>query len=306
MAVRITIAGDIGSGKTTVARTVAERLRVEPLSTGGIQRQLAMARGITTLELNRLAETDGSIDEEIDNYLKRLPAGDLVVESRMAWHFVPYTRNIFLYIVRHKAAQRILVANRNDEVYQNLGDATTYIARRRQSEVLRFEKYYSVNIDDLRNYDLLIDTSFRSPGEIAHNILTHGKLNFRPTILLDPRNLVPTQGIRDLNPHVVEQILEAIRSRGFDHGHAISTIYVNHTFYITDGHNRVAAAIKAGIDFVPLKLLASEDEDYISGLSARSYVRDSVSDSGIYDWEDVVGFKYEYPIWRVSSPPSKD
>jgi len=306
MAVRITIAGDIGSGKTTVARAIAERLRVEALSTGGIQRQLATARGITTLELNRLAESDGSIDEEIDNYLKRLPDGDLVVESRMAWHFVPNTTKIFLYIVRQEAAQRIVGANRDDEIYKSVEDAMSYIAKRRQSEIHRFKKYYDVNIDDLRNYDFVIDTTYASAGAIADRIMKRRDLKFRPTISLNPRNLIPTQGIRELKPALVQQISESISTHGFDDEQAIAALYVNHTFYIVDGHNRAAAAIKTALDEVPIQLLASGDEPSVGGMSARQYVHDSVSDSRIYDWEDAVGFKYEHPIWRIPSdaPPT--
>ena len=66
MALRITIAGDIGSGKSTVAKKIAEAVGLEPLSTGSIQRQLAQARGLTVLELNRVAEEDATVDKEID------------------------------------------------------------------------------------------------------------------------------------------------------------------------------------------------------------------------------------------------
>src|SRR3974377_1204934 len=96
---RITIAGDIGSGKTTIARELARHAEGEMSSTGGIHGQLAAAGGITTLELNRLAETDPAIDEEIDGYLKKLPPGKLVVESRMSWGFVPRPRKNFLYVL---------------------------------------------------------------------------------------------------------------------------------------------------------------------------------------------------------------
>ena len=68
MKTRISIAGDIGSGKSTIARAVAARIGVEPLSTGGIQRQLAAARGINTLELNRLGR-DRSLDRSADRRL---------------------------------------------------------------------------------------------------------------------------------------------------------------------------------------------------------------------------------------------
>ena len=141
MMTRISIAGDIGSGKSTIARAVASRIGVEPLSTGGIQRQLAAARGINTLELNRLAETDPSIDQEIDDYLRALPDGPLVVESRMAWHFVPGTCRVFLYILPAAAAERILGASRSDESYRHMEEAIALLKQRRDSEIRRFQKY---------------------------------------------------------------------------------------------------------------------------------------------------------------------
>ena len=84
MPFRITIAGDIGSGKSTVAKKLADWLGVEPLSTGGIQRQIAQQRRLSVLELNKLAEEDPSIDREIDGYLMRLPDGELVVIHQLS------------------------------------------------------------------------------------------------------------------------------------------------------------------------------------------------------------------------------
>jgi CMP/dCMP kinase len=298
MPTRITIAGDIGSGKTTVARTLAERVGVEALSTGGIQRQLAFARGITTLELNKLAENDGSIDHEIDGYLKKLPDGNLVVESRMAWHFVPDTLKVFLYVVPQEAARRIFDAGRNDEIYKGLDDALAYIAERRRSEIARFKKYYNVNIDDLRNYDLVVDTTYGKPAAIADMIMRPQESRFPPSILVNPRNLIPTQNIRDLKPDVVEGVSASIKAGGFDADRPIMAVYVDHAFYVTDGHKRAAAAVRQALDYVPIMLVAAEDEASIRGLSARQYVQDTVRDSWIYDWENALGFRYDHAIWR--------
>jgi cytidylate kinase len=279
-------------------------LGLEALSTGGIQRKLAAARGITTLELNLLAEKDPSIDRQIDDYLRNLPrSGDLVVESRMAWHFVPGTKKAFLYILVPEAASRILNARRGDENYKNLDDSMALIAERRRSEIKRFQKYYGVNIDDLRNYDVVVDTTFSAPPNIVETVLRPSPVQFHPLVWLNPKNLVPTQGIRDLNPTIVEEIMRSIEHSGFDNDQPIRAIYVDHAFFIVDGHNRAAAAIKRGLEYVPLILAACEDETYISGLTARHYVETSVSDSRVYDWEDAVGFRYKYPIWKPPLPP---
>ena len=69
---RITVTGDPGSGKSTFARTVADRTGYRLITTGQIFRSLAAGRGISLTELNELAEQQAEIDHEVDNYLKSL------------------------------------------------------------------------------------------------------------------------------------------------------------------------------------------------------------------------------------------
>ena len=78
----VTISGDLGSGKSVLANSLVNYWEAERYSTGTIQRKMAEERGITTLELNRLAETDKSIDDEIDGAFAKLGAtqSNLVVD----------------------------------------------------------------------------------------------------------------------------------------------------------------------------------------------------------------------------------
>jgi cytidylate kinase len=296
---RITIAGDIGSGKTTIARELARRIAVEMRSTGGIQRQLAAARGITTLELNRLAETDSSIDRQIDHYLKTLPNGDLVVESRMAWRFVPNTTKIFLYVLKHEAADRVLRANRVDESYRLLEDAVSQISERRKSEVKRFKTYYDVNIDDLRNYDRVIDTTFAAPDSVVERIMRPDSLRVSPGIWLNPKNLVPTRGSTHVTEQKVEELAASMAATGFDENRPIEVLYVEHAFFVVDGHARAGAAIRLDLEFVPLRLVGCEDGPYVSGSTARSFVENAVTESMIDGWEKAMKFRYPHPIWKI-------
>jgi CMP/dCMP kinase len=294
---RITIAGDIGSGKSTIAKRLADQAGVDPLSTGGIQRQLAQRRGLTVLELNKLAETDPRIDEEIDGYLKALPAGDLVVESRMAWHFVPDTLKVYLYISDRAAARRILGAQRSDEDYRSIPDPTLPILARRESEIIRFKKYYDVDIDNLLNYDLVIDTTFASVDDVAGQITRFEEAAGKPMCFVDPRNLVPTQGIRQSGQ--LGEVEDDMRRHGFDPAKPVRTLYVDHVFYILDGHARVAAAVRTGTKFVSCLIAASNDEVHAGGGSARQYVTNAVREALISDWEKAVGFRYPEDIWKA-------
>ncbi|MBI2112124.1 AAA family ATPase, partial [Candidatus Woesearchaeota archaeon] len=62
----ITISGTAGSGKSTVGKLLAKKLKYKHYSMGDLQRQIAEQRGITLLELGKLEETDPSIDKELD------------------------------------------------------------------------------------------------------------------------------------------------------------------------------------------------------------------------------------------------
>jgi predicted cytidylate kinase len=293
MPLRITIAGDIGSGKSTVAKRLAELAGVEPLATGGIQRQLAQKRGVSVLELNRLAENDASIDREIDSYLMGLSQDTIVVESRMAWHFVPDTLKVYLYISDVAAARRIVGAQRMDEGYQTIAEATQPILDRRKSEILRFKKYYDVDIDALRNYDLVVDTTYASADDVVQQITGPHDLSNKPACVIDPRNLVPTRSGKPSSG-----VEESVRARGFDLEKPIATLYVDHVFYVVDGHARAAAALRTGTKFVTCKITASNDEAYTGDLTARQYVRKAIHPALISAWQETVGFRYEGEMWK--------
>jgi cytidylate kinase len=302
MPFRITIAGDIGSGKSTIAKKLASSLGVEPLSTGGIQRQLAQQRGLTVLELNKLAEDDPGIDREIDGYLMRLADRELVVESRMAWHFVPNTLKLYLYISDGAAARRIIGAQRIDEDYGTIANAAQPIMARRRSEIIRFKKYYDVDIDDLRNYDLVIDTTFATVEEVVEQVGQFKGSESKPACLIDPRNLLPTRQLAQSAP---ETSGEGSHTAMGATSPPLATLYVDHVFYIVDDHVRAAAAVRQGVKFLECRIAASNDEPFISESTTRDYIRNTVHDSLVRDWETAVGFRYQEEMWKGRAAASR-
>lgn len=167
---KITITGDLGSGKSAVSALICQQTGYEYVSTGRIQRQLAQELGLDTLEMNRLADTDPSIDERIDGIFVALgqdPKG-YVVDSRMAWFFLPKSLKIYLQADLRTSAERILGdPARNSEQYTSIEEAMEKIAARKQSENARFLTKYGADCGNLHNFDLVINTRHRSPHDVA-------------------------------------------------------------------------------------------------------------------------------------------
>ena len=169
----ISITGDLGSGKTTVSNLLCERLNYDHVYTGKIQREIANRYNMTTLELNQYAETHPEIDEEIDATFKSLNnSTDLIVDSRLAWFFLPESFKIFLKTVIIVSANRISGdRQRENEKYSSKEAAVNDIIARKDSENKRYMELYGVNCSDLSNFDLVIDTSFITPEEAADKII---------------------------------------------------------------------------------------------------------------------------------------
>lgn len=177
----ITISGVPGSGKTSVAKILAERLGMKFYSVGGLRGKMAMERGITIDELNKIGETDKTTDTSVDDYQRELGTKEdhFVIEGRLSWHFIPHSFKIFLDCDPKEAARRIFSARqktseeRGDEpLYASAEETERDIAARMASDDLRYEKHYGIDYRDPSHYDVTVDTTAMSgPEETAEAIL---------------------------------------------------------------------------------------------------------------------------------------
>lgn len=169
---RISVTGDPGSGKSTFARAVAERTGYRLITTGNIFRQMAAEMGISLTDLNERAERQAEIDAKVDDFLVSLndTRENMVLDSRMAWHFVRDTLKVRLTVDPDVAVDRIFRDNADlREKFSNLEQARDEIARRKTSEVLRYKTLYGVDISDPHSFDLVINTSHKAPRDITES-----------------------------------------------------------------------------------------------------------------------------------------
>jgi len=167
----ITITGDLGSGKSSVAKELSDKLNYGFLSTGKLFREIAIQNGLDVLELSSLAKKDTAIDDVIDHKLKAFDQDDFVIDSRMAWYFIENSFKIYIQVETLVAAKRIIEANRDSEKYETLEAAVLGILARKEEERERYQTLYGVDITCMENYDYILDSSNLNVDEVVHKIL---------------------------------------------------------------------------------------------------------------------------------------
>ena len=171
---KITISGDVGSGKSTVAKIIAKELGYKHYSTGDFMRALASERGITLNELGKLAQTDNTIDKTLDGKQEELgkKEDDFVVDARLGYHFIPDSIKIFLRVDIDESVRRVMKDKRKAEAFKNAEQAKEEVIKRMEYEKLRYKKYYNIAFPDLESYDILIDTTDLTPKDVVKKILS--------------------------------------------------------------------------------------------------------------------------------------
>ncbi|CAN5458781.1 MAG: (d)CMP kinase [Acidimicrobiia bacterium] len=170
----IAISGRPGSGKSVVAKRVAAELGLGHVSAGDFMRAMAAERGLSILELSRLAEGDDAIDAEIDARTVWLgtTGESFVIDSRMAWFFLPQSVKVFLDVNTDVAAARIHAALRPTERENvDLETTTRALIGRIESEASRYRRYYRIDYLDTDHYQIVIDTSELSIEAVVTELL---------------------------------------------------------------------------------------------------------------------------------------
>lgn len=174
----ITISGTPGAGKDTVGKILSEKLKYKLYSIGEMRREMAKQRGITLEELNLIGEKEFWTDHEVDEFQEELgqTRDNIVVVSRLGWYFIKNSLKVFLKADLRVAAERILKDFREEEKYIDVDEAYEHLLKRQATDERRYKKYYSIRLDDMHNYDLIIDTTNITAEEAVKIILEAVKI----------------------------------------------------------------------------------------------------------------------------------
>jgi len=170
---KVSVSGIVGSGKSTIAKILAKKLSYNHYSVGDFMREIARKKGIHLSELSKIAEQGREIDEELDDMQRNLDDKDsnFIIDSRLGFHFIPSSYKIFLAVDIDEAARRIYNASRGEESYSDIDECKVHLERRIHSEKLRYKQYYDIDFPNLDEFDLVIDTTSKTPETIVSEIL---------------------------------------------------------------------------------------------------------------------------------------
>ena len=165
----ITIGGLAGTGTTTLAEVLSERLDVPYISAGFIFREMAAEHGMSVLEFSEFAEGNDDIDKEIDRRQAELAksSDNLIVEGRLSAHFVD--ADLKLWLVTPLDVRSGRIAERESK---SVDVAKNEIIIREKSEALRYHDIHNIDINNLDIYDLIINTDTFDPEQVTGIILT--------------------------------------------------------------------------------------------------------------------------------------
>ena len=176
----ISISGRPCSGKSTIAKLIEQKHGFKRIGVGDLFKEEAKRRGLSAEEFNALCMTDPSYDYYIDKQSeilgKQYEGQKYIFDSRLAWHFVPKSFKVFVTLDDDTMADRLINSDREGkEKYTSKASAKKSLKNRQALEQERYKKIYDIDLYDMGNYDLIVDSSNKTPEELVELIMKEYK-----------------------------------------------------------------------------------------------------------------------------------
>jgi cytidylate kinase len=174
----ITVSGPPGSGTTTVAQRVADRLGLELVPGGEVFRALAAERNMSLPVFGRYVADHPEVDVELDSRLaRRARDGGAVIESRLAG-WIAHNERLAAVVVWIDCDPRIRAQRVAAREGVSVGRALADNEERQRVERGRYLALYGVDLTDLSIYELVLDSGELQPQELADRVVDAAEKRF--------------------------------------------------------------------------------------------------------------------------------
>ncbi len=173
----ITISGLHGTGKSVIAKLMAERLGILYYSTGQAFRDLAKEKNMSLEEYTNFVENHPDIDKDLDNKVVNMAKkGNIIIDSQLSGHILKSIADFRIHLTCPLKIRVKRMSGRDQTSFEEKLKETTL---REKSELERFKNLYNIDLSDknLINefFDLIINTENLSIEEVLAKILSELK-----------------------------------------------------------------------------------------------------------------------------------
>ncbi len=158
---------------------LAKELWYEVISVGDMKRKLADEMWINIIEFNKMwddPEKSAEFDLKYEEYQQGLNLSDnVILDSRLWFYAQPHAFKILLDVDEEIAWERIFKAERSTDKHATKKHAIDEVKERNSSDEARYMKLYNIDLWNPKHYNLVIDTSERTPEEVLQIILNEFK-----------------------------------------------------------------------------------------------------------------------------------
>lgn len=163
----IAIGGPHGSGKSSVAKKLAEEFGMKYISAGEVFRQMAKERNISLKEMSKLVIDEPEVDIQIDDRTKELGQYEnTLVDAQLSAFFIPDDALVRISITASKQVRWERIAKRDGCTLEQARQETD---TREMAEKRRFSDLYDINVDNQDVYDVIINSD-RLTEEQVHSL----------------------------------------------------------------------------------------------------------------------------------------
>jgi len=153
---------------------LAERLNLRHISVGMLFRKIAEKRGVSLLELSKIAEQDPSIDYELDSLArKEAERGGVVIDGHVSPWLLRDLAHLRVAIVAGIDTRIRRLAERDRRPIDEVRHETLL---REKMERDRFLRIYRIDISDYTDFHLIINSEKFTANEIVEIIILAVKM----------------------------------------------------------------------------------------------------------------------------------
>jgi cytidylate kinase len=170
----IAISGFHGTGKSTIAKLLAEKFGLKYHSTGELFREFAKKRNLSLEDFSKYVENHPEIDRELDEkIIEKAKEGNIIIDSQLSGHILNSIADFKIHLKCSLESRVKRMTDRDETSFQKKLKETLL---RESSELKRYKELYNIDLSDINTiyaiHDLVIDTENLSVDEVLDKIIS--------------------------------------------------------------------------------------------------------------------------------------